>query len=548
MIGFAIAAGAAVLGSVIQSSAAKSAAETQASAIKNASRISSAAATQARADVMDTYTPALADYGRAIEELQPQVASGTADIINTLVNASNATQQLLAQSGADARKAILGSTASASGIPRQGFDSRYAQLSSLPPDQQAQAFTQMAQNIDQRYAQTTGQTDMPTKRGGASTTQAIQAISNTPDAFPISAARQPTTPGTGFYGAIEALDQGTTGSLSALAGGTAAARGDIATGKSEALSSLGTARTEALGALAPYTEAGSQAAQREAALSGALGPEAQQEAINAFIESPGQKYLREREEQSLLRNASAIGGLGGGRVRTALQEQAMGIAATQQQNYLENLRSIASRGMEAGTSTANVWTQTGAQEAQIQQTAAAQLASLAQALGVQSADLINMNAQQRSALAMQVGANLAQLDQAIAAAKVGALSSYTQSITGTQAGGLADVVRLAETNATTQLAGKQQLGTTLANIGVGQGTQQAALAAAQGSALATGTWLSGQSLAQGVNNLGTLAAKAFSGTTAPGTTASSPSSLNTSLNMPSFDNLSLLNTGQKMSI
>lgn len=80
-----------------------------------------------------------------------------------------------------------------------------------------------------------------------------------------------------------------------------------------------------------------QAEMRAGGLSGAYGPEAQQQAIDNFTSSPGQEYLRDEQEQSLLRNASAIGGLGGGRVRSALQEQAFGRAATNQQQSLQNL-------------------------------------------------------------------------------------------------------------------------------------------------------------------------------------------------------------------
>lgn len=42
--------------------------------------------------------------------------------------------------------------------------------------------------------------------------------------------------------------------------------------------------------------------------------------------TPGQEFIRERQRQALLRSAGAIGGLGGGRVRTALQQQAAGFA------------------------------------------------------------------------------------------------------------------------------------------------------------------------------------------------------------------------------
>lgn len=99
----------------------------------------------------------------------------------------------------------------------------------------------------------------------------------------------------------------------------------------------------------PYVQPGRDAFQKTAALSGALGAEQEQQAINQFIESPGQAFLRQRAERALLRNQAAIGGLGGGNVRQALQEQAIGLAAQQQQQRLANLGAISDVGMGALT-------------------------------------------------------------------------------------------------------------------------------------------------------------------------------------------------------
>lgn len=101
--------------------------------------------------------------------------------------------------------------------------------------------------------------------------------------------------------------------------------------------------------LQPFQEAGVSALQQQQALLGLSGADAQQQAYNQFTESPGQRFLRERQEKALLRNASAIGGLGGGNVRTALQEQAAGIAQQDFQNQFGRLGQLAGQGQTAVT-------------------------------------------------------------------------------------------------------------------------------------------------------------------------------------------------------
>lgn len=103
-----------------------------------------------------------------------------------------------------------------------------------------------------------------------------------------------------------------------------------------------------LGLLGPSAEGGDLARQQQLALLGLLGPEAQQAAQNQFQESPGQQFIRERQQRALTRNQAAIGGLGGGNIRTALQEQAAGFAAQDFGNQFNRLGGLAGQGQQAG--------------------------------------------------------------------------------------------------------------------------------------------------------------------------------------------------------
>ena len=100
-------------------------------------------------------------------------------------------------------------------------------------------------------------------------------------------------------------------------------------------------------AFQPFRERGGLAGEEEAALLGLRGTEAEQAALGRFQESPGQVFLRQRQERSLLRNQAAIGGLGGGNVRTALQEQAFGIASQQLGERQNRLAALARGGLSA---------------------------------------------------------------------------------------------------------------------------------------------------------------------------------------------------------
>jgi hypothetical protein len=117
---------------------------------------------------------------------------------------------------------------------------------------------------------------------------------------------------------------------------------DLFTGFQGALTELegtGSAEQQAL-AMASDPAGMGKAEMLARSMSGVEGQQAEQQAMDSFMESPGQQFLREQQEQALLRNQGAIGGLGGGRVRSALQDEAYGRAATNQQQRFGNIASL----------------------------------------------------------------------------------------------------------------------------------------------------------------------------------------------------------------
>ena len=84
----------------------------------------------------------------------------------------------------------------------------------------------------------------------------------------------------------------------------------------------------------------------------------QQAAFAALEESPGQQFLRARAQRNLLRNSAAIGGLGGGNVRSALVQQGVGFAQQDLQNQFGRLGQIAGQGQAATTQVGQLGQQT----------------------------------------------------------------------------------------------------------------------------------------------------------------------------------------------
>ena len=138
-------------------------------------------------------------------------------------------------------------------------------------------------------------------------------------------------------------------------------------GGSDAASDAAAVQSDAFGGaidvLRPGFEAGDTARQQQMALLGLLGPEAQAAAQASIQESPSQKFMRDRQERALLRNSAATGQLGGGNVKTALQQQAAGFAQQDLQNQFGRLNQLSSQGNQFGTNIANLTGQQGGAQA-----------------------------------------------------------------------------------------------------------------------------------------------------------------------------------------
>jgi len=148
--------------------------------------------------------------------------------------------------------------------------------------------------------------------------------------------------------------------------------GDVTAARDLASQQVGQAFGQAGQMFDPYRQAGTAALQQQAALSGALG----QEAFNqAFQASPQQQFLREQGERAALRTAAARGGLSGGNVMKELSRFNTGLASQDLQNQIANLQQLGSQGLGASGSAAQYTAQGGAAQADLQTQAAQQLAA-----------------------------------------------------------------------------------------------------------------------------------------------------------------------------
>ena len=141
--------------------------------------------------------------------------------------------------------------------------------------------------------------------------------------------------------------------------------------------------------LRPTIEAGDTARTQQLALLGLSGQAAQDQALAQMQESPAQAFIRKRAQKNLLQNSAAIGGLGGGNVRTALVEQGAGFASQDLENQFNRLQGLSAPG-----------TQTGVQQSILGQESSSQIAQLTGQAGAATASGV-LGAQQARAQANQ---------------------------------------------------------------------------------------------------------------------------------------------------
>jgi len=161
----------------------------------------------------------------------------------------------------------------------------------------------------------------------------------------------------------------------------------------------------ATGYYQPYMDYGSEAARRQAALTGSLGPEEQQAAMSEYMTSPAFDFLQQQQERAQLRNAAALGGLGGGNVRQALAELNAGLYAQDFANQFARLGEIATRGYGAAGGAAGLM----GQQAGVMSGLGQREALMRQQAGQQSADLVNQAAINQANAQLGLGQNISDI-------------------------------------------------------------------------------------------------------------------------------------------
>lgn len=257
--------------------------------------------------------------------------------------------------------------------------------------------------------------------------------------------------------------------------------------------------TQAAQGVGEFSGAGLQAQQRQAALTGALGAEAQAEAINSFNQSPGQQFLREQGELGIINQASALGGLGGGNVQRELARFGTGLAQQDFANQVNMLNQLSGQGLQAAGQQGQFLSQAGQQQGQLagmnaQLGTQASLANAANRLSAAQgqAQLLGQGAGIQAGLGQQAANLFAGTGQNMAAGRLQAGrdiasqvsqgSSALANLANQQSGGISDMIGQGSSNLANLLSGagqfsagqQQDIMAMLANMAVGQGSQNAA--------------------------------------------------------------------------
>lgn len=325
-------------------------------------------------------------------------------------------------------------------------------------------------------------------------------------------------PPTGLIGSENALIAGATGSTGAVQEARDAAVASITQASADALAALRATPTRAQGVggiqaggeaaqaflapaitgFDPLVQQGGQAGNVQAALSGALGVEAQQAALANL--QPVDAFLQAEGSRAVMRNASATGGLQGGNVLKELTRFGQGLAGQSAQQQFANLGTVADRGFGAlqGQATlagqqGDVATQTGRDVAQSRQLAAQLAAQQSRDIAssitgtaldtsrVQT-DAANQLAQIFGGTGQSLAAGRTATGQGIAGA-IGETTSALANLANQQGAGISDISGVAAGNLASILQGagasdaisQEQLAALLANISTGQASQVAGL-------------------------------------------------------------------------
>lgn len=296
-------------------------------------------------------------------------------------------------------------------------------------------------------------------------------------------------PDTGLIGSEQALQGGLQNALTTIGRGATIARGDIAGTQRLVGQQIGTGIAESgaaigagVGRLTPFSEPGAAAFNRQAALSGALGTEAQRTAFDEFTASPGQEFLQEQGQRALLRGSSAIGGLGGGNVRRELLRQGIGFAQQDFGNQFGRLNVLSQIGAGAAGQQAGLFGQQAGTAAQLR----AGQAGITSGLGQAGAGIVERAAGSGAAAILGTGRDISagrtRVGEGIATS-IGTTGSALAELVSRGGAGVADILSRGTGNLANILsaagregaASREELATLLANIATGSASQRAAL-------------------------------------------------------------------------
>jgi len=342
----------------------------------------------------------------------------------------------------------------------------------------------------------------------------------------------------GFQGALGAQQQGTNQALNTLLFGNELAQGQLQQGQQALGGNFNVDPNtgqplfqRAEQGVGQFVGAGANAQQRQAALTGALGAEAQQAAQQGFIESPGQVFARDQALQDIINQNAATGGLGGGEVLKELQQRSLGLTAQNQQQNIQNLAQLSGQGLQAAGQQGQFLTQAGQQQgnlanqnvgrqlqaAQSQANLFGQGAGISAGLAGQGAGFQQQGGLNAANLFQTTGQNVAQGRTQAGrdiAGQVGASSSALANLQSQQGTGLSDILGQGSANVGNLLSGfgqlsaqqQQDLMTQLVNLSTGQATQLAGGAGDIGQAQAGGITGSAQALGGTLTDVAGLAA------------------------------------------
>lgn len=293
-------------------------------------------------------------------------------------------------------------------------------------------------------------------------------------------------------------------------------RGDITSGTDRGVASVMAGADRGVGFMQPYMQSGKAVQERMLALTGAMGPEAYN---NAIMNDPEAAYNLSRGETALGRKAALTGGVGGGNITAEIEANARAEEAASTMRNFNRLFGISEAGRGAASTAGGFTTQAGitagGMQAQggrdlatmamqggrdisgIGERASTQIADLARIMGVTEMQAMQMLGQNLGETSMQTGQQLGDyrfntgLNLQNALMNQGTQQANLQTSLGGNLTDLDQQTAINLANQTQEYGGAQAdlqtgLASLLANAGVNQATQQVGLAQNLGNAQAAG--------------------------------------------------------------